>query len=586
MAPHDKNLPQGWALTTVARVGVVRVGRQLSPGKHTGRFSTKYLRAANITAAGLNLSDVLEMDFTPEERRAFGLHVGDVVLAEASGSASQVGRAAIWRGEIHDCCYQNTVIRFRPHAIHSEYALIVFRHMAVSGTFERAARGVGIQHLGGSRFSQLPVPLPPLNEQRRIATEFEKRLTGLQTANESLQSALRLIAEQNTEILAAAVGGELVETEAALATREKRIFEGPTATAPSLRKDKQASLFDRAGPDASNAMDELRQRRLPIGWVWVRVDEAGEVRLGKQLSPQHARGPNLRKYLRVANVFENRIDVSDVKQMDFTKEEYDVYRLKSGDVLLNEGQSLELAGRPALYRGEVPGACFQNTLIRFRAADGIDPEYALLVFRHYLHAGEFRKISRRSTNIAHLGLQRFAAMPFPLAPLSEQRRIVAEANRRLDASLTQESAIRASASKLVDLERELLTAAVTGSLVPQENTDEPADSLLERLGLSSGDRATGLRSEIRNDMVTTVKRTRRSTPTDSAPNAALTQVLREAGHPLSLPELFSRAGYNRDSTEHVEQFYLVLRAELGRSIRKVGDAHENALLEAITDAPR
>ena len=74
----------------------------------------------------------------------------------------------------------------------------------------------------------------------------------------------------------------------------------------------------------------------------------------------------MRPYLRVANVYEDRLDLSDVKQMNFTPNEYETFHLRDGDILLNEGQSIELVGRPAMYRGEVPGACFQNTLVRFR----------------------------------------------------------------------------------------------------------------------------------------------------------------------------------------------------------------------------
>jgi type I restriction enzyme S subunit len=116
------------------------------------------------------------MDFTPDERRVYQLKPGDVVLSEASGSSAHVGRPAIWRGEISGCCFQNTVIRFRPRAAPPEYALLVFRHMAESGAFARAARGVGIQHLGAARFSALPFPLPPAAEQERIVTEAEARL--------------------------------------------------------------------------------------------------------------------------------------------------------------------------------------------------------------------------------------------------------------------------------------------------------------------------------------------------------------------------------------------------------------------------
>ena len=82
----ENELPAGWTMVTVADVGEVRLGRQRSPDKHTGRFITKYIRAANITANGLDLEDILEMDFTPAEREVFHLKAGDIVLAEASES--------------------------------------------------------------------------------------------------------------------------------------------------------------------------------------------------------------------------------------------------------------------------------------------------------------------------------------------------------------------------------------------------------------------------------------------------------------------------------------------------------------------
>jgi type I restriction enzyme S subunit len=568
-------------MTQVSRVGVVRLGRQRSPDKHTGRFPTKYLRAANITPAGLDLSDVLEMDFTPAEREVYTLRTGDVLLTEASGSSSQVGRAAVWGGQIPGCCFQNTVIRFRPHATTGEYALVVFRHYAASGVFGSVARGVGIQHLGASRFAELPFPLPPLAEQRRIAAEVERRLVETRGAESSLRAALDKIEEQRREILSAAVSGDLVETEAAVAARVGRPADAPGIPVISPGEDApQGFLFDTDEPPIVRGSEAL-DVPLPPGWIWTRVGALGEVKLGKQLSPEQARGPKLRKYLRVANVQENRIDVADVKRMHFSDEEYRDYRLELGDILLNEGQSLELVGRPAIYRGEVPGACFQNTLIRVRTHPWADADFVLMVFRHYLHSGEFQKIAHRSTNIAHLGLQRLAAMPFPLPPLTEQRRIAAEVRRRLDSSDAQEVAVRASLERLPDMEREIFAAAVSGTLVPHDPGDEPAEILLLRVGPPEPD--TPAR---RTDQPPKAAMNRpRSTKRGAIQKRELATALRAAGKPLRVPELFAFAGYNRDDVGEVEQFYIALRRELERrTVRRVGGEGEDALLEAMTDA--
>src|SRR5690242_5304241 len=76
------------------------------------------------------------------------------------------------------------------------------------------------------------------------------------------------------------------------------------------------------------------------GWRLVRVEEIGEVQGGRQRNPDAAGTP--RPYLRVANVFDGRIDTSHVLEMPFTDDEFARYVLRTGDVLLNEGQSLEL----------------------------------------------------------------------------------------------------------------------------------------------------------------------------------------------------------------------------------------------------
>jgi hypothetical protein len=320
----------------IDQAGAVRLGRQRSPDKHTGRHATKYVRAANITPEGLDLTDLLEMDFAPAERAIFGLRVGDVLLTEASGSAAQVGRAALWRGDIDPCCYQNTVIRVRPHVTLPEYALVVFRHYATSGVFARAARGVGIQHLGASRFAELSFPLPPLGEQRRIAEVTERRLAEIREADARLRSALTHLGEQVREILAAAAAGELVEQSTAAAGLEGPVVpEASAAGGPGRsRSTIQEDLFDSVEPGASEG--EQVGGQLPPGWRWARVENVGEVTLGRQRSPRHQYGAHMRPYLRVANVFEDRIDTSDILRMNFEPEEVATYALKFGDILLNE----------------------------------------------------------------------------------------------------------------------------------------------------------------------------------------------------------------------------------------------------------
>jgi len=165
--------------------------------------------------------------------------------------------------------------------------------------------------------------------------------------------------------------------------------------------------------------------------------DLGVVQAGRQRSP-HFKIGSMRPYLRVANVQDGWIDFSDIKQMAFTESEAKIYELKAGDILLSEGQSLELVGRPAMYNGDLPGCCFQNTLVRLRANQH-DAHYLFYVCRYLYVLGKFQKIAKKTTSIAHLGVSRFADLKTPIAPLPEQRKIAEilstwdEALEKLDA---------------------------------------------------------------------------------------------------------------------------------------------------------
>lgn len=203
-APPSKSLnplPAGWTWAHVEQLGDVQLGRQRSPKNVSKDYPTKYIRAANITEGGLDLSDVLEMEFSPAERERFSLRPGDVVLSEASGSPSQVGKPAIWRNELPLCCFQNTVLRLRPTAVDPKYVLVTFQCFYANGIFAKVAGGVGINHLGAEKFSAIPFPLPPLAEQARIVAEVERRLSVVQELEASVGTNLQRVARLRQSIL-------------------------------------------------------------------------------------------------------------------------------------------------------------------------------------------------------------------------------------------------------------------------------------------------------------------------------------------------------------------------------------------------
>ena len=151
-------------------------------------------------------------------------------------------------------------------------------------------------------------------------------------------------------------------------------------------------------------------------------------------------------------------------KMNFSESDFIKYRLRAGDILLNEGQSPEFLGRPAIYRDELPGVCFTNTLIRFRAREPISPEFPLLVFRSYMRSGRFSRERTITTNIAHLSVGRFAEIEFPVPPLAEQQEIVKESERRLSLIETLEAERNSMIKQVARLRQSILTRLFRGEL--------------------------------------------------------------------------------------------------------------------------
>ena len=208
---HLESLPSGWLWLTAESVGIVQLGRQRSPKNRSKDYPTKYIRAANITEQGLDLDDVLDMDFLPHELSAYRLGKGDLVLSEASGSAAQVGKPAIWDDQIPNCCFQNTVIRHQPYCRdYAVYLLWLYRFFYVSGKFAQVAGGVGINHLSAFKFAQIALPLCSLAEQQEIVRLLEERFAAIEQQEREIDSALNQAEMLRQSILKNAFSGQLI----------------------------------------------------------------------------------------------------------------------------------------------------------------------------------------------------------------------------------------------------------------------------------------------------------------------------------------------------------------------------------------
>jgi type I restriction enzyme S subunit len=470
------------------------LGKMLDKAKNQGT-PQPYLGNINVRWFSFDLSELKEMRFEDNEIERFSLRAGDLVVCEGG----EPGRASVWNGQNACMMIQKALhrIRFYPEVYAPRFGMYFMFYGTTTNRFAEFYTGTTIKHLTGTALSDVLFPIPPLPEQHRIVEKIEELFSDLDAGVSALQRAKANLKRYRASVLKSAVEGRLTEEwrkehpqsedgqmllDRILRERREKWEKGQLAQFKKKGKEPpknwQSKYEEPSAPDTS----ELPE--LPEGWVWARVDQVGKVQLGRQRAPQHHTGTHMRPYLRVANVFEDRIDLSDVMEMNFTPDEFPVYELHPGDILLNEGQSMELVGRPAMYRGELPGVCFTNSLVRFQAYDCLDRNYALFAFLAFLKTGRFQKIASITVNIAHLGAGRFAELPFPLPPLAEQQQIVALVEERLSQIDSAEKTIDAELIRSKRLRQSILKRAFEGKLVPQDPKDEPASILLERIKAS------------------------------------------------------------------------------------------------------
>ena len=169
-----------------------------------------YLRSANVTWGGISLHDVKEMNFDGADFEKYKLEPGDLLLNEASGSPSEVGKPAIWNGEIDGCCFQNTLLRLRPQEVELDYLYWYCYSSASSGQFGEAGRGVNIRHLGKKGLAQFPIPVPPRHEQPLIAAQIRATLERAASLRQEVQAGIARIGVLRRSVLTEAFAGRLV----------------------------------------------------------------------------------------------------------------------------------------------------------------------------------------------------------------------------------------------------------------------------------------------------------------------------------------------------------------------------------------
>jgi type I restriction enzyme S subunit len=287
-----------------------------------------------------------------------------------------------------------------------EFVALVCR----TSVFKAQVQALAVGHSGRKRvspeeFEELYIPVLPAADQRKIVANHRDRLAEAREFDRSAKERVRAGIDEITEALALEspdmhpIKGAFIAPSHAL--DQWSIFAG-TAGALGISLDLQSKFKVRHLGDPSLAT---------IGH-------------GIQKSPRNRPDRNSRPYLRVKNVQDGFLDLSEIKYIDVPESRLSQYQLEPGDVLLCEGNSAELVGRPAIWSGEIEGCVHQNHVMRIRCnRDELLPEYLLAFMQTRASRGHFRRRAKKTTNLATINSADVKELQVPVPPLPEQRRI-------------------------------------------------------------------------------------------------------------------------------------------------------------------
>jgi len=367
---------------------------------------------------------------------------------------------------------------------------------------------VTVKHLSSKTIAEIPLPLPPIDQQKHIVAEIEKQLSRLDESIDNLKRVQANLKRYKAAVLKAAVEGRLVETEAEIARKQSPSprrgegrGEGATyETGEQLlqrilqerrRRWEEAELAKMLAKGKTPKNDKWKQKykepaapdttelpELPEGWVWTTLPQLGELARGK--SKHRPRdddalygGPY--PFIQTGDVRRSEGSISEHTQT------YSELGLSQSRLWPAGTLCITIAANIAETGILNFSACFPDSVVGFISAlDQVTTHYVELFIRT---AKEDLERFAPATAQKNINLKVLEAVAIPLPPLAEQHRIVTEVDRRLSILRETEAQVEANLQRAERLRQSILAAAFSGRLVSCDR-DAAEDDLEEGVNVT------------------------------------------------------------------------------------------------------
>ena len=366
-----------WTWRPLGELFEIGAGKTMSAAARNGADKTPFLRTSNVLWDEIDLSSVDEMSIPEHELPAKLLRPGDLLVCEGG----EIGRAAIWGGEVEPMSFQNHVHRLRPIVGEVDprfYVYFLQSGFTQLGIYEGAGNKTTIPNLSRSRLAALEVPQPSLAEQHAISCVLNRVRDAIKVQDRSV------------------------------------------AASQALKRAAMHTLFTRGL--RGEAQKETEIGPLPESWEVTAIDDVA-VTTQYGLS---VRGRTSGTYpiLRMNCQEDGKVHYRNLQFVDLELESYGTFRLRPGDLLFNRTNSIDLVGRMAIIEDDRP-AVFASYLVRLVVdADRCIPEFLNCFMNWPRTQGEIKKLASRAVGQANINASKLRTVLFPLPAIDEQQNIV------------------------------------------------------------------------------------------------------------------------------------------------------------------
>ncbi|MCZ2341715.1 MAG: restriction endonuclease subunit S [Bacteroidales bacterium] len=481
------NLPTGWAVTTI---GDIVEGKVAQSGP-TASDSFTYVDISSIDNQTKRITDtktILIADAPSRARQV--LATGDVLVSMTRPNLNAVALVpSVLNFAIGSTGFD--VLRVNgaePSWLYYTVQSNKFIHAMcelVQGALYPAVRSHDIRSYS--------LPLPPLNEQRRIVAKIEELFSELDAGVAALERVRANLKRYRASVLQAAVTGKLTAAWRAkhrdgepasellrriLAERRRKWEQDQLAKFAAASKTPpkgwQSKYVEPPTPDTTGLPE------LPAGWCWASVEQVAEFTRYGSSSKTNEESSGV-PVLRMGNIVDGSLDLGVLKYLPQNHSEFPELLLQKGDLLFNRTNSAELVGKSAVYEGQFASCSYASYLIGVRCLSGCDSRYLC----HYINSSYGRQwvksVVSQQVGQANVNGSKLQALAFPLPPSIEQEQILLDVAEKFSQIEAVTTAIERDLLRAARLRQSILKRAFAGQLVPQDPSDEPADKLRERI---------------------------------------------------------------------------------------------------------